>query len=70
LRTKKFYGSASELSLEEFDRESGSLLEVLARVRDLDVARAAYDACRQKRPGSLIMLCQKEQVLRRSDRPE
>jgi hypothetical protein len=49
---------------------SGSLLEVLARVRDLDAARAAYDACRQKRPGRLIMLCVKAQILRRSDRPE
>src|SRR5262249_7084261 len=27
-------------SVEEFDRESGSLIEVLARVRDLDAARS------------------------------
>ena len=56
-------------SVEEFS-EAGSLLEVLARVRDLDAARAAYDTCRQKYPAKLLFLRRRAQVLRRSDRPE
>jgi len=41
------YGYIEDLKfvVEEFD-EGGNLLEVFARVRDLDAARAAYDACR------------------------
>jgi hypothetical protein len=33
-------------------------------------AHAAYDACRLKYPAKLIMLCQGERVLRRSDRTD
>jgi hypothetical protein len=32
---------------------------VLARLHDLDAARAAYAACRAKYPAKLIMLCQR-----------
>jgi hypothetical protein len=47
-------------SVENFS-ESGNLLEVLARVHDLDAARAAYEACWAKYPGCFSSL-------RRSDR--
>ena len=36
-------------SVEVFD-DRGNLVEVLARVHDLDAARAAYEACRTKYP--------------------
>ena len=36
-------------AVEVFD-EGGNLLEVLARLHDLDAARAAYGACRRKYP--------------------
>jgi hypothetical protein len=38
-----------QFSVEVFD-EYGNLLEVLARLHDLDAARAAYGACRLKYP--------------------
>jgi len=44
-------------SVENFS-ESGNLLEVLARLHDLDAARAAYEACRAKYPKRLLFLCQ------------
>jgi hypothetical protein len=56
-------------AVELFD-ESGNLLEVLARLYDLDAARAAYDDCRAKYPGQLIMLSQGGRILRRSDQAE
>jgi len=54
-------------SVEVFD-EGGNLLEVLARVHDLDAAHAAYEACRAKYPKRLLFLCQGGRTLRRSDR--
>jgi hypothetical protein len=54
-------------SVENFS-ESGNLLEVLARLHDLDAARAAYDACRTKYPKRLLYLSQGGRILRRSDR--
>jgi hypothetical protein len=48
--------------------ERGNLTEVLARLHDLDAARAAYGACRLKYPAKLIFLCQGGRTLRRSDR--
>jgi hypothetical protein len=56
-----------KFSVEVFD-EGGNLLEVLARLHDLDAARSAYAACRAKYPAKLIMLCQGGRILRRSDR--
>jgi hypothetical protein len=44
-------------AVEVFD-EGGNLLEVLARLHDLDAGRAAYAACRNKYPAKLVMLCQ------------
>jgi len=63
------YGYVEDLkfAVEEFDG-SGNLLEVFARVRDLDAARAAYDACRLKHPKRLLYLCQGGRILQRSDR--
>ena len=58
-----------QFSVEVFD-ERGELIEVLARLHDLDPARAAYGACRQKYPAKLIYLCQGGRILRRSDRDE
>ena len=46
----------------------GNLLEVLARLHDLDAATAAYAAYRLKYPEKLIMLCEGGRTLRRSDR--
>jgi hypothetical protein len=57
-------------SIENFDRESGNLLEILARLHDLDAARAAYDACRAKYPKKLLYLSQGGRILRRSDRDD
>jgi hypothetical protein len=56
-------------SVEVFD-EGGNLLEVLARLHDLDPARAAYGACRVKYPAKIIYLCQGGRTLQRSDRDE
>lgn len=53
-------------ALEVFD-QGGNLLEVLARLNDLDAARAAYDACCAKYPKKLLYLCQGGRILRRSD---
>jgi hypothetical protein len=50
--------------------ETGSLLEVLAKLHDLDAARAAYDACRTKYPKKLLYLSQGGRILQRSDRDE
>jgi hypothetical protein len=54
----------------EVFNETGDLLEVLARLHDLDAASAAYGACRLKYPAKRIMLCQGGRILRRSDRDE
>jgi len=54
-------------SVEVFD-ERGNLKKVLARLHDLDAARAAYTACRAKYPAKIIYLCQGGRTLRRSDR--
>src|SRR5262249_54980832 len=56
-------------AVEVFD-EGGNLLEVLARLHDLDAARAAHGAGRLKYPAKLIMLCQGGRILHRSDRDE
>jgi hypothetical protein len=57
-------------AVEVFDERSGNLIEVLARLHDLDPARAAYKDCRRKYPSKLIMLCQGGRILRRSDRDD
>src|SRR5262245_37180418 len=54
-------------SVENFS-DRGSLLEVLARLHDLDAAQAAYETCRAKYPKRLLFLCQGGRTLRRSDR--
>jgi hypothetical protein len=56
-------------SIEVFS-ETGNLIEVLARLRDLAAARAAFDVCRRKYPKKLILLCQGGRVLRRSDQDD
>ena len=63
------YGCIEDLNfaVEVFD-EGGNLKEVLARLHDLDAARAAYDACRAKYPKWLLYLSQGGRILRRSDR--
>jgi hypothetical protein len=50
-----------------FDKPHGSLVEVLARVHDLDMARAVYAVACQKHPEKFIVLALKAQILRRSD---
>ena len=50
--------------------ERGNLQEVLARLHDLDAARAAYTACRKKYPAKRLYLCQGGRTLRRSDRDD
>ena len=50
-----------------FDKPHGSLLEVLARVSDLDMARAVYAVACEKHPKKFIVLRLKAQILRRSD---
>ena len=45
----------------------GSLVEVLARVNDLDMARAVYAVACEKHPEKFIVLALKAQILRRSD---
>ena len=54
-------------SVENFS-ESGNLLEVLARLHDLDAAQAAFEVCRTKYPKRLLFLGQGGRTLRRSDR--
>src|SRR5262249_44982043 len=63
------YGVIEDLkfAVEVFD-EDGNLIEVLARLRDLDAAPAAYRPCRAKYPQRLLYLCQGGRILRRSDR--
>jgi hypothetical protein len=63
------YGYIEDLkfAVDVFD-EGGNPQEMLARLHDLDAARAAYTACRQKYPAKLIYLCQGGRILRRSDR--
>jgi hypothetical protein len=56
-----------KFAVEAFD-DGGNLIEVLARLHDLDAARAACDACRIKYPTKLLYLCQGGWILRRSDR--
>jgi hypothetical protein len=56
-----------KFSVEVFD-ERDDLKEVLARLHDLDAARAAYTACRMKYPAKIIYLCQGGRILQRSDR--
>ena len=56
-------------SVEHFD-EGGNLKEVLARLHDLDAARAAYTACRAKYPAKIIYLCQGTRIVQRSDRSD
>jgi hypothetical protein len=65
------YGYIENLNfaVEVFD-EGGNLLEILARLHDLDSARAAYDACRTKYPNKLLYLSQGGRILRRSDRDD
>jgi hypothetical protein len=65
------YGYIGDLkfAVEVFD-ERGNLQEVLARLHDLDAARAAYSACRQKYPTKLLYLCQGGRTLRRGDRDD
>jgi hypothetical protein len=62
------YGYIEDLkfAVQVFD-EGGNLKEVLARLHDLDAARAAYDACRIKYPKRLLYLTQRGRILRRSD---
>jgi len=52
-------------SVEVFS-EAGSLEQVLARLHDLEAARAAYAIALPKHPGKVVMLCWKAQILRRS----
>jgi hypothetical protein len=54
-------------TVECFNPETGSRLEILARLHDLDSARAAYEACRAKYPMKLLYLCQGGRILHRSD---
>ena len=56
-------------SIEVFS-ERGSVVEVLARLRDLAAARAAFEACCHKYPKRLIILCQSGRTLLRSDRDD
>ena len=53
----------------ELCRDETSLEEVVARLRDLTMARVAYDLAVVQWPLKLIMLCQGGRILRRSDRP-
>ncbi len=57
-------------TVECFNPKTGSRMEILARLHDLDAARAAYDACRTKYPKKLLYLSQGGRILRRSDRDE
>ena len=65
------YGYIEDLkfAVEVFD-ERGNLKEILARLHDLDAARAAYSACCEKYPAKIIYLCQGGRTLQRSDRDE
>ena len=50
-------------SVEVFHEPYGSLVEVLARVSDLDIASATFEAARQKHPEKHIALCRKAQIV-------
>ena len=65
------YGCIEDLkfAVEVFD-ERDNLIEVLARLHDLDAARAAYTSCRAKYPTKLLYLSQGGRILRRSDRDD
>ena len=52
----------------ELCRNETNLEEVVARMRDLTMARAAYDLAVVQWPLKLIFLCQGGRILRRSDR--
>jgi hypothetical protein len=54
----------------ELVRDESNLEEVVARMRDLTMARAAYDLAVVQWPLKLIFLCQGGRILRRSDRPK
>jgi hypothetical protein len=56
-------------SVELFDGR-GNLVEVLARLKSIDAAHAAYDVylTLAREPDHVLTLRQKAQVLRRSDR--
>jgi hypothetical protein len=54
-------------TVESFNSETGSRLEILGRLHDVDAARAAFDACCAKYPKKLLYLCQGGRILRRSD---
>ena len=53
----------------ELLRDESHLEEVVARMRDLTMARAAYDLAVVQWPLKLIFLCQGGRIMRRSDRP-
>ena len=44
--------------------------EVIARMRDLTMARDAYSQAVARWPDKLVMLCQGGRILRRSDRTD
>ena len=52
----------------ELCRNETSLEEVVARMSDLTMARAAYDLAVVQWPLKLVKLCQGGRILRRSDR--
>ena len=56
-------------TVESFNSETGDRVEMLARLHDLDAARATYDACRVKYPKKLLYLSRGGRIRRRSDRP-
>jgi len=55
-------------SIDVFD-EGDNLVEILGRLADLAVARAAFDAAVAKYPEKRICLREKARVIRRSDEP-
>ena len=54
----------------ELCRNETSLEEVVARMSNLTMARAAYDLAVVQWPLKLVKLCQGGRILRRSDRPK
>jgi hypothetical protein len=52
----------------ELYRDENHLEEVAARLRDLTMARVAFDLAVAQWPLKLVMLCQGGRILRRSDR--
>jgi len=47
-----------------------NLDEMVARMRDLTMARTAYDLAVVRWPLRLVKLCQGGRIMRRSDRPQ